>query len=301
MAEESQPDANTTPTPAEPVQPPAAPSTPPVQPKKSSSTLVIVIILGVLLVCCVACALIAGFTVWSSSNSSSSSDSEDGSSSEDFNWDEFWSEFEDSGEEDGMGGSSDTDGTDETTTTSFTGTYVTAELPEGWTIVEYTDGEGSDMLVEQPYTGLTGLKVFTPDSVEAFSLRAVDGIGGIDACGEYYQFPDDNPSYLSDMQDLATDVGMDLTITPFGAGDYTEFELFGIPVRRVGYDLYKDRYPGNEFFEAACGINEFMQIDQLTFTGGSYESHTYGESIGGLLNNGELLTLDGILASIEGY
>jgi hypothetical protein len=48
-----------------------------------------------------------------------------------------------------------------TQTQTFIGEAVTATLPKGWSIQEYFNGEGSDMLTEGvTYTGLTGLKIF---------------------------------------------------------------------------------------------------------------------------------------------
>lgn len=272
----------------------------------------VLIIVGMLLCCCVTCALILGISRWSSSQEESSADSdfdfdgEFGFDEDDFDWDEYWDEFDEyygDGEEDEDDDEEDEqDVDDDASLSDFLGVYVSAELPEGWTITEYFDGDGSNMLVEGPeYAGLTGLKIFTPDALEAFSLQAVQGIGGVEACGQYYQFPDDNPAYLAEIQTLSAEVGVTPSIISIGAGEYSEFELFGISVRRAGYYLYKDRTEGNAFFEAACGINEFMEIDELGYTFDGMESTTYQEDVSVTLSEDELITLDQILSSLEGF
>lgn len=259
--------------------------------KKSFPWLILILILGILLICCVAGSLIVGISLWKSSENTTSSDSEDDYDAEHFDWDDYWEENEEE--------TTDEVESEPPTIVQFTGTYITAELPEEWAIVEYVDGEGSDMLAEQPYIGLTGLKIFTPNDDEAFWLKAVSGVGGVDACSTYYSFPDDNPAYQSQMQDLADELGMPMTIVEIPEHD-SFYDFLGIWVKRVGYDLYKDRVPGNTFFEAACGINELMEISQLTFIAGGYESHTYSESISSGLSSAELVTLDGILESMAG-
>jgi cytoskeletal protein RodZ len=68
----------------------------------------------------------------------------------------------------------------------FAGTVVTATLPEGWSMKEYFNGQGSEYLVEGvTYTGLTGIKIFNADNTDVFHLSAVNGIG-FEGCSEYY-------------------------------------------------------------------------------------------------------------------
>ena len=50
---------------------------------------------------------------------------------------------------------------EELTLETYEGTVLSAILPSKWSIKEYTNGDGTDMLVDGvTYTGLTGLKVF---------------------------------------------------------------------------------------------------------------------------------------------
>ena len=271
--------------------PSTTPDTPKPETKKTSPWLIIVVVLGFLFVMCiVATILLVGFVLPARFSVSDTEPYGTETTDSDYTIDEY-EEVEDEDEEE--------DEEEAEEFTLFEGDFVTAQLPEGWTIVEYLNGDGTTMLVDQPYTGITALKVFTPDSEEAFSLRGIDGIGGIDACDTYYQFADDSPGYLAEKQTQADEMFMTLTIQDLSATEYTEFTLFDIPVRRIGTTLYEDSLPGNEFFEASCGINELLEIEQLTFNGGGYDSHTFSKTIDPTLTDTELLQLDSILESLD--
>ena len=76
-------------------------------------------------------------------------------------------------------------------TTLFTGKYISATLPNGWSIEEYENGQGSTMLnTQETYSGLTGLKIFKED-VELFSMQAISGLG-FAGCSNYAKFLDEN-------------------------------------------------------------------------------------------------------------
>lgn len=185
-------------------------------------------------------------------------------------------------------------------TTIFSGDYVTGELPDGWTIVEYENGLGSDLLsTGSTYTGLTGLEVLNPSDEVVFKLEAVWGIGGIEACSQYYQFPDNSTTYYNDMVAQAAEVGVTPTVLTFTESDYVEYELLGITVRRVGTDLYWDRTSGNSYFEAACGMSEmFLILDDISYVADTYTKHDYQWTLEETAPDSELLELDTILESL---
>ncbi len=186
-------------------------------------------------------------------------------------------------------------------TETFTGEVISATLPEGWSIEEYFDGEGSDSLVEGvTYSGLTGLKIFNANDEEMFWLKGVNGIG-FAGCNEYYAFEDDNPDYRQEMEDMADEMGDTLNINDFSSMPYTEFEWLGHTTRRVANRFYQDDEEGNEFFEAPC-FNIVVALDGVTFEdansdGPAYEAYFYKfpEDISG----DELVQIDGILGSMS--
>lgn len=189
----------------------------------------------------------------------------------------------------------------ESATETFTGEVVSATLPEGWTIEEYFDGEGSDTLVEGvTYTGLTGLKIFNAEDEEMLWLKAVNGIG-FAGCNEYYAFEDDNPEYRQEMEDIADEMSDTLNINDFSSMPYTEFEWLGHTTRRVAQRFFQDDEEGNEYFEAPC-FNIVVTLDGVSFEdadsdGPAYTAYFYKfpEDITG----DQLVQIDGILESME--
>lgn len=186
-------------------------------------------------------------------------------------------------------------------TQEFEGQYVHGELPEGWEVVEYQNGAGSDMLVSGvTYVGLTGLEVKNPDGTVVFKIKGVYGIGGLGICQNYFQFSDDSATYLSQIQTTNSEVGEAApTIVDLTSTTYQEYELFGVRVRRIGQDLYWDKVSGDTYFQAACGISErIFNFTAPTFTGDSMAIDSYRFTINETSPESDLLTLDEILQSL---
>lgn len=184
-------------------------------------------------------------------------------------------------------------------TVTFTGKTVITELPKGWNVQEYYNGEGSDYLVEgTTYTGLTGLKIFNSSNVSVFSLQAISGIG-FEGCSEYYQFKDDSVEYKAEMQSIADEIGDTMKIRDLSNTTYVEFSILGTKVRRVDKDLYYDEKEGDNYFEASC-FSPLLMLNGLYFT---YEDNSKGTGYFYEYNsndtNEELLQIDGILKSIK--
>ncbi|MFH1547483.1 MAG: hypothetical protein ABIC57_03280 [bacterium] len=190
---------------------------------------------------------------------------------------------------------------EEEATETFTGDAVTAELPEGWSIVEYFDGAGTDMTVTGvTYVGLTGLEIINPDDDVVFSIKAVDGIGGVDSCETYAQFPDYNVTHYNEDVTLSAEIGVTTSPVTYTADDYTEFDFLGLSVRRVEDYLYIDEVAGNSYFEPPCGLlASAWQISDISYTTEGVESHAYIWEVDDEATDAELLQLDAILASIE--
>lgn len=189
--------------------------------------------------------------------------------------------------------------TDVSKDVKFTGTVITATLPEGWSMKEYFNGDGSDYLVEgTTYTGLTGIKIFNTSNAEVFHLAAVNGIG-FEGCSEYYAFEDDSPAYRSEMQNMVDEIGDTMHVNDFSGTPYFEFTWLGRSTRRIANKLYLDETEGNNYFEASC-FNVLVTLKGLSFSGNDgnkYEAYFYGYSTS--VTNTELEQIDKILESME--
>jgi len=188
---------------------------------------------------------------------------------------------------------------DPVVTTTFTGETVTATLPEGWTMQEYYDGQGSEYLSEGPdYVGLTGIKIFNPSNTSMFYLAGVNGIG-FAGCSEYYAFADDNPAYRAEAQDSADEMGEEMNINDFSNMPYAEYEVLGRTVRRIATKIYLDDEEGNNYFEAPC-FNVVVTFEGLTYTDEDnypYQAYFYGFNT--TITGEELLKVDDILKSMS--
>ncbi|MBU1120168.1 hypothetical protein KKA50_03170, partial [Patescibacteria group bacterium] len=198
------------------------------------------------------------------------------------------------------GDAAQADGEEETaTTTAFAGDTFTASLPEGWTMQEYYDGQGTEYLSDGPdYVGLTGLKLFNPDGVQMFYLAGVNGIG-FAGCSEYYAFADDNPAYRAEAQASADEMGDTMNINDFSNMPYAEYEVLGRTVRRIATKIYLDDEEGNNFFEAPC-FNVVVTFEGLSYTDAdSYPYQAYFYGFNTTITGDELLQVDSILESLS--
>lgn len=194
---------------------------------------------------------------------------------------------------------SDNESNSQTQENIFTGQTVKTTLPTGWSMKEYYNGEGSDYLVEgTTYSGLTGIKIFDNNNQELFSLQAISGIG-FEGCTDYYQFVDDDPSYKTEMQSLADQIGDTMTVNDYSSKQYVQLNILGNSVRRVDTDLFFDEKSGDSYFEASC-FKPLLTLDGLYFT---YEDGTKGygyfyEYSSGITNQ-VLEQIDTVLNSIS--
>ena len=182
--------------------------------------------------------------------------------------------------------------------TTFEGETVTALVPDGWSIEEYYDGEGTESLVEGiTYEGFTGLKI-KKGTKEIFSLRAVSGIG-IVGCPMYAKFLDYNPTHLIDNQSIANEIGDTMNVIDYSTVQYVEFKWLDKTFRRLGTEYLYDEVPNNDFFEAPCmqGVVTFAGFGFVDSSG--YESNAYFFGAEENVTDDELLIVDEILESME--
>lgn len=184
--------------------------------------------------------------------------------------------------------------------TTFTGEVITAQLPEGWSIVEYFDGEGTESLPDMGlnYEGLTAIDIINPDSLQVFTIQAVSGIG-FAGCPNYALFDDDGEAYRLQQESVSDDMGEPLNITDYTGTDYVEFEFLGVTFRRIDDKYFYDTQEGNNYFEPPC-VEGLLTLEGLYFTDSDeykYESYFYGPTEDA--TEDDLPIVDEILESIE--
>ncbi|MFA7628353.1 MAG: hypothetical protein WCY37_03020 [Candidatus Dojkabacteria bacterium] len=199
-------------------------------------------------------------------------------------------------------------------TTEYSGDYISAEIPQGWEIIEYEDGYGSDALMEMTdYYGLTGISISTDSGDEILKVYAVMGIGGRDLCSTVAQFSDTPQTYIGEINQRTTDFNVGTTpqepmpvVVQIADEDYTAFNFVDFRVRRVETDLYwndLDNDNANEF-HPLCGLDAgVLAFESLTFdydSGfGVEEGNSYSVEIVGQPSEADLLLLDSVMDSIE--
>ncbi|MEI7579759.1 MAG: hypothetical protein WCJ58_07065 [bacterium] len=164
------------------------------------------------------------------------------------------------------------------TNTAFTGKYVTASLPAGWTVVEKYDGDGSDMLMSgATYTGLSFLSI-NKNNTAVLTLSAAYGIGGSDSCDSVLKFQDTPQSYLDGINDMTKlALQKDVTIIDLTNKKYNEFRFLGLLVRRYDSTLaWNMNSQGTEFLPA-CGLNGmFPQFSDISL---NVKSDAYNDKV----------------------
>lgn len=189
----------------------------------------------------------------------------------------------------------------ETKYTNFTGEFVKAQLPEGWSIKEYKDGDGTEYLVDGiNVKGLTGLEIKKDENI-IFKLEAVDGYGVID-CGELAHFKDFSKEYEEKWMGGDREIGEETKILDFSNTAYSEVILFGTKIRRVGKTFYYDTVEEGPYFESHC-TRLILVFKDLVFTvgkGSNQSKHSdYQYTLSEDVSEDNLLLLDGILKSMK--
>ena len=186
-------------------------------------------------------------------------------------------------------------------TEDFIGTFIKAKLPEGWDIVEYSDGKGTDTVTEgSKIVGLTGLEIKKGETV-ILKLKALGGYGS-NACPEIAHFKDFSQEYEQNKKEMADETGHNVTFLDFTNTPYTEINLFGIKTRRVEKTLFYDTLEGDSYFQPQC-LKQILIFENLKFTvgEGTYQtsngdySYTFSENV----TTEELNLLDDILKSMS--
>lgn len=185
------------------------------------------------------------------------------------------------------------------TLSPFKGEFISTQLPDGWSIKEYKDGEGTNMLTSGvTYTGLTGLKIFK-GTTEEFYMQAVSGLG-FAGCPYYAKFEDESTTYYDKILEDNQVSGQEVTVTDYTNTKYEEFTWLGVPFRRIAKVYVYDTVLGNSYFESPC-VPSLISFDEITLytldqnMGSS--TYDYGATEDATLE--DLLIVDQILNDME--
>lgn len=158
----------------------------------------------------------------------------------------------------------------ESTTSTFVGKFVIANLPEGWHIKEYSDKNGMSAFAdtgEVSFSGLTGLEITDENNSIVFTLKGIDGIGGAGGCLSLVEFQDTQASYVQSIktETEALEIGT-TTIVNLKNAEYVDINTLNHRFRRVNNVLYYAK-DFSSYFNTACGIDaQIIKLDELSFT-----------------------------------
>lgn len=191
------------------------------------------------------------------------------------------------------------DDTEESSTIEFEGDVISATLPDGWSIVEYFDGDGTESLPEgMNFVGLTALDILNPGDEQVFTLQAVSGIGFV-GCPEYPVFEDNGENYMFEQESASIDMGETLNTIDYTDSEYIEFEFLNTTFRRIGKKYFYDTQEGNNYFEPPC-VDGLLTLEGLYFEdddGYKYEAYFYGATE--IATESDLLVVDTILPTLQ--
>lgn len=153
---------------------------------------------------------------------------------------------------------------DSSTWETWTGEYLSAKLPEGWSADEETNTSESFGFAKFVIKDRNGNEVFEISSLPAF------GIGGPCSCTVYTVFEDSDLTPYNELQESYESE----ELLPFECHlekklitEYSEFTLLGLKVRRVDRVYYVDENKEDSFFDGQCdvlGFSVFHMTDPVT-------------------------------------
>lgn len=199
----------------------------------------------------------------------------------------------------------------------FTGNYITASLPEGWSIKEHTDTLGTKDInneifyeADTEYIGLTGIEIFDQLNNAVFKLSGTGGIGDISACSLLPVFKDTEETYLDFIDEQNNFFIPPITIKylDFKNAEYAELKLLGNRLRRVGNDYYHAYSSSDNHFNSDCAasvLDHLIVIENLNYTYANssdnyiFNTYYYAKNKSISMEKNELSKLDHVLNSLE--
>jgi hypothetical protein len=192
---------------------------------------------------------------------------------------------------------------EKTTETEYKGEYISAKLPKGWEIKEYTGGDAITTAEKSvQYSGLTNL-IISKDKENIFEMKIIDGIGLL-GCPEYVKFKDFPPAKIQEIEKENKEIGMTTEYIDYTNISYSEFTFLGSKVRRVKNRLFSDMDDVEQYFDPGC--LEVIYLEDIFATASSnsnqttpYKINIYQVTILGNSTENTLKELDKVLESIQ--
>jgi hypothetical protein len=192
---------------------------------------------------------------------------------------------------------------EKTTETEYKGEYISAKLPKGWEIKEYTGGDAITTAEKSvQYSGLTNL-IISKDKENLFEMKIIDGIGLL-GCPEYVKFKDFPPAKIQEIEKENKEIGMTTEYIDYTNISYSEFTFLGSKVRRVKNRLFSDMDDVEQYFDPGC--LEVIYLEDIFATASSnsnqttpYKINIYQVTILGNSTENTLKELDKVLESIQ--
>jgi len=149
--------------------------------------------------------------------------------------------------------------------------FIKADIPDNWSIKEYTNGERSKFMIDanydsiaETYKGLGAIEIINSRNEIVFSMNMIYGIGGTAYCDPIYKFSDTEESYINNILEGNKALVMPTTaqIKDLSSQNYKEYDLFGINIRYVGTDIYFNSDNSNTtIFNAKC--DEIKEVNMV--------------------------------------
>lgn len=195
------------------------------------------------------------------------------------------------------------------TTKEIKGNFVSAIIPNNWTIKEYSDFTGMEMTVEDEfitYSGLTGLEIINENNTVVFSFKGVNGIGGAGGCSEVAKFSDTEQSYIEAIKAETFDIFAEETkVLDYTNKEYSPIFVLGARLRRVENAMYTASDENLTVFNTSCGVGaRDVTMNDLGYTindsGSEYSVRVYMFRLNAnIINESELTKLDNILNTLK--
>ncbi|MGI6484710.1 MAG: hypothetical protein ACOX0R_03830 [Candidatus Dojkabacteria bacterium] len=180
----------------------------------------------------------------------------------------------------------------------FIGKFVTAELPEGWSIKEFTEFYDDEGNQEEPpdknYKGLASLRIYKGDKKVLQFNPFFGGIGTRDFSGTIYRFKDYSPEWEQEEKDELEKAGATINIIDYTQTSYSEYKILGLTVRRIGKWFFYDHIPTTTTFEYPS-----TGAILSTFLPCSTQSERVSFSFADDITEPDLLIIDKILESLK--
>lgn len=174
-----------------------------------------------------------------------------------------------------------------------------ASIPEGWEITE-THGTPSEIFTGN-FDGLSTIEINDTESDFAIKIMAVaEKLFESNTCKTYFKFPDFSQTHLDGAISAAAKEDLDLEVV--NVKDFTNYEIFGTQIRRMGGFFLYDTNTSTKEFEPSCPEDsEFLRIPlkTLNYTYNGATQSEYTIEITGAYNNAEMELVDLILDSLE--